>query len=167
MACMTITKEHYIAAAHRLMLHPGKCRFLHGHNYKIVYHLYAKNFNPLGKEEDRRGMILDFNVVKEKILLPIENTFDHKTILQDVDPLVDILEKHGVLVQKLPSAPTAENLAGTILTLVNRECLREYNGEVQCSRVEVWETPTSMAFCEQTHMDEFTQHDHKEESDGK
>lgn len=163
MACITIAKEHHIAVAHRLLNHPGKCRFLHGHNYKIVYHLYAKNFNPNGEDELYKGMVLDFHLVKEKVLTPIENLFDHTTVLRDIDPLADILEKHGQRVQRIPSAPTAENLAGTILTIVNRECLKEYNGEIQCSRVEIWETPTSMAFCEQTHMDEFTRYDNREE----
>lgn len=166
MAAMTITKEHYIAVAHRLMMHPGKCRFLHGHNYKIVYYLYAKHFVPNGKDEGREGMILDFGLVKDKVLKPIENLFDHKTVLQDIDPLVQVLEKNGVLVQKMPTAPTAENMAGSILTLVNSQCLKEYNGDIQCSRVEVWETPTSMAYCEQTHLNEFTPLDGHGEENG-
>ena len=155
MAAMTITKEHYIAVAHRLLNHPGKCKNLHGHNYKIVYYLYAKKFSGGGVEADS-GMILDYYLVKEKVLKLIEAWFDHATILQDTDPLADILEQAGVAVQKIPTRPTAENMAGIIINLVNSKCLAEFDGDIQCSRVEVWETPTSMAYCEQTQIDEFT-----------
>ena len=61
---ISITREHVIAAAHRLFDYCGRCERLHGHNYRIRVTLTAK-----GKEHAReitrrhetlRGFLRDF-----------------------------------------------------------------------------------------------------------
>jgi 6-pyruvoyltetrahydropterin/6-carboxytetrahydropterin synthase len=59
-------------------------------------------------------MVADFVDIKNTIGEWIENTLDHRTILEERDPLADVLRKHGEPVLILPLEPTAENLAKLI-----------------------------------------------------
>lgn len=139
---IAISKGHYISVAHRLMNHPGKCKNLHGHNYKIVYHFTCDDYS---KVYDKTGMVMDFGDIKSKVIKEIEDAFDHKTILQDTDPLLEVLKQNGVSVIPFVFPPTAENMAASIYTYVNNSILKEYKGDVKCFLVEVWETETSRA----------------------
>jgi 6-pyruvoyl-tetrahydropterin synthase len=59
-------------------------------------------------------MVADFFDIKNTIGNWIETTLDHHLILQESDPLVDVLRKQGEIVLTLLVAPTAENLAQLI-----------------------------------------------------
>jgi 6-pyruvoyltetrahydropterin/6-carboxytetrahydropterin synthase len=63
---------------------------------------------------NQQGMVTDFTDVKKTIGEWIETTLDHRTILEEGDPLVEVLRKHGEPVLVLPVEPTAENLAKLI-----------------------------------------------------
>lgn len=65
-----VQKTLEISAAHQLRLdYESKCENLHGHNYMIT--VYCKS-----ETLDRNGMVVDFNVIKEKV----HNYLDHKNL---------------------------------------------------------------------------------------
>ena len=61
-----------------------------------------------------QGMVADFSDIKNSIGKWIENTLDHRTLLAEHDPLIQVLQEHGELVLVLPFEPTAENIAKLI-----------------------------------------------------
>jgi len=103
----TISRQFTLCYGHRLFHHTGKCAHLHGHNGIVKIDLQNSQLNP-------QGMVTDFVDIKNSIGAWIENTLDHRTILEDGDPLADVLRKHGESVLLLPVEPTAENLAKLI-----------------------------------------------------
>jgi 6-pyruvoyltetrahydropterin/6-carboxytetrahydropterin synthase len=116
----TIFKDFTFAAAHHIPDHPGKCRFLHGHNYKVRVHLEAG-------ELDRIGMVLDFADLK-RLTEEVVGLWDHQ-VINDFPPF-----------DKQP--PTAEMLASHIC----HEMAKRLEGpRVKVARVEVWESESSCA----------------------
>lgn len=119
----TIFKDFTFAAAHHIPDHPGKCRFLHGHNYKVRVHLRAA-------ELDRIGMVLDFAELK-RLTEEVVGIWDHQVINQF--PPFDHLP------------PTAEMLTSHIFEEMSK---RLADPRVQVAKVEVWESETSCAIYE-------------------
>jgi len=103
----TISRQFTFCYGHRLLHHTGKCAHLHGHNGTVKIDLQNGQLNP-------QGMVTDFMDIKNSIGEWIETTLDHRMILEEDDPLADVLRKHGEPVLTLPVEPTAENLAKLI-----------------------------------------------------
>ena len=122
----TISRQFVFCYGHRLVHHIGKCANLHGHNGVVKIGLRNDQLNP-------QGMVADFIDVKNTIGEWIETTLDHRLILQESDPLVDVLQKHGEVVLILPVEPTAENLAKLIYEKAEEFGLPIYS-------VAFWET---------------------------
>ena len=81
-----VTKELSFCYGHRLMNYDGKCMHPHGHNGKASIELAAAKL-------DERGMVIDFNEIKESIQSWIDEALDHKMILRKDDPLVPLFYK--------------------------------------------------------------------------
>ncbi len=115
-------------AAHRLSKYKGKCKQLHGHNWKIE--LEAKS-NTLNEQE----MVFDFTKLK-KIL----KEFDHKVILSKTP-------ENQKIAMSIPKAwikwvnfePTAEELARYFAELIFKQ---EKLSEVT---IHVWESEKNYA----------------------
>lgn len=128
-----IERQASFEYAHRLLDHPGKCRFLHGHSGVAIVTVASDTL-------DGQGMVMDFKYLKqamEKVL----DQWDHATILQDGDPLVPVLQALGqnVVVYKHP--PTAECLSRTML-LELKQC------GLDVSKVTIYETEKNCASTE-------------------
>lgn len=119
----TICKEFDFAAAHRIPDHPGKCKNLHGHNYRVRVFLTAERLDAL-------GMVADFAQLKTH-LKETAGRFDHQVINEH--PPFDRLN------------PTAELLSEHFYRGLAE---RLDNERVKVGRVEVWENPTSCAIFE-------------------
>lgn len=107
----TITREHEICCGHRVAGHEGKCKDLHGHNYKFVMTLAPKNgLDPIGR-------VIDFNAIKLYLCDWLERNWDHKTLLWKEDPLyLELMKKFSQHIRLdsiigLPCNPTVENIA--------------------------------------------------------
>ncbi len=83
---MIVVRRFEFQAAHRLPNHPGKCRELHGHSYKLEVRCE-------GPVESKSGMVMDFSVLRQVVEQHVLEPLDH-TLLND----------------RLEN-PTAENLA--------------------------------------------------------
>ena len=76
---MILRKEYWFESAHFIYNHPGKCRNLHGHSYKLFVCIE-------GTPEVETGMIIDFDdlskVVSEQVIAKLDHRF-----LNDLIPL--------------------------------------------------------------------------------
>jgi len=93
-----------VSYAHRLLLHKGRCRFLHGHNAMVEVTLSAP-------KTGKSGMVLDFGEIKASLKSWLNDTLDHKTLLNRKDPLAAALKKAGEAPVLIDGEPTAENMA--------------------------------------------------------
>ena len=92
-----IQKRLEISGAHSLTLdYESKCSNVHGHNWIINIYMQAK-------ELDNNGMILDFTVIKKRIL----DKLDHKNLNEIFD-----------------FNPTAENIAKWICDELGEKCYK-------------------------------------------
>ncbi|MBI4287151.1 MAG: 6-carboxytetrahydropterin synthase QueD [Chloroflexi bacterium] len=103
-------------AAHCLRGYQGKCERIHGHRFRVVATVQAR-------ELDRLGMSYDFTELKRH-LREIAGGFDHVSL----NDLPAFQERN----------PSSENIASTIF-----HELQPRLGKVKLAWVEVWESPES------------------------
>lgn len=150
---MRIVKEIQIDAGHRVPTHTSKCRYIHGHRYRIIAELTALDVVPDSERAPDSGMVVDFGVLKHTMCTVIEEMFDHKLLLWEEDELLELgfaaLLNRGAVdagVVVLPCIPTAENLARywfDLLDLALRVVLSR--PDIRLTALTVFETPTSCA----------------------
>ncbi len=71
-------------AAHRLAWHPGKCRNLHGHSYRLDVSVEG----PL----DANGVVLDFDTLQEVVRTQVIDRWDHRDLNEVLDnPTAELL----------------------------------------------------------------------------
>ena len=126
-----VTKEIHFCYGHRLLNYEGKCRFLHGHNAKVQIDLSSEAL-------DRRGMVIDFNDVKQTVQGWIDSALDHKMLLNKADPVIAHLNTLKEPIVTLEGNPTAEVLAQMIFDYAKSQ-------KFPVTEVRFWETPTSFA----------------------
>jgi 6-pyruvoyltetrahydropterin/6-carboxytetrahydropterin synthase len=102
-----VTQQIDFCYGHRLLNYDGKCKFLHGHNGRVVISLE-------GEKLDDRGMLVDFTDIKRGIRGWIDQELDHRMILNRDDPLLPLLQQQAQPVYVIPHNPTAENIARLI-----------------------------------------------------
>lgn len=130
----SISREFGFCYGHRLLNHAGKCRRLHGHNGRVRVTLSSDSLNDA-------GMVRDFSDLKETLGGWIDRTLDHRTLLDQSDPLRERLESAGEQVVAFDGAPTAERLAKLIFDQAAAEGF-------PVQRVEFWETEKCRAVYE-------------------
>ena len=126
-----VFKEMHFCYAHRLLGYPGKCAQLHGHNSVVRVEFSGNQVNEL-------GILIDFDEIRKVVNDYLDQQLDHKTILWEKDPLVEVLEKAGQKVFRMKNQPSAENMAQLIFQEMKKQ-------KLPVSSVKVWETPTSCA----------------------
>jgi len=109
--------SHEIQVAHRLSLLPGKCEQIHGHSMGVELSLFG--------DIDENGILagLDFGDVKKAFRGYLDNTYDHRLLLNENDPWAKPVHLWPYPVSQsrtpqtlpgvlpLPGDPTTENLA--------------------------------------------------------
>ncbi|MCA5004228.1 6-pyruvoyl trahydropterin synthase family protein [Sphingobacterium bovistauri] len=109
---ITAERYHDISCGHRVVGHEGKCRFLHGHNYRIHFEVEAQKLDNIGR-------VLDFSVIKEKLCMWLEDHYDHKFLIWENDPLLEdlkMLTAESLVI--VPFNPTAENIAQHLVEVI-------------------------------------------------
>ena len=132
MSKVVAVREHEIAAGHRVVGHEGKCCHLHGHGYVFKFTCEADGLDNLGR-------VIDFGIIKSTLCQWLEEAWDHRFLLWDLDPLRAALvaaSKESVVA--VPFNPTAENMALHLLNVVGPKLLGPFG--VRLIRVEVRET---------------------------
>ena len=126
-----VTRTIHFCYGHRLLNYDGKCRHLHGHNGRVEIEMASAKL-------DARGMVRDFNEIKESIQGWIDRELDHKMILCRKDPALPALRKLKEPLFLVDENPTAENLAKLIFQETKRRGF-------PVTSVTLWETPSSFA----------------------
>ena len=110
-------RYHDISCGHRVVGHENKCRFLHGHNYRFTFTISSS-------EKDSVGRVLDFSVIKSLLCQWLEDTWDHKTLIWEQDPLLQGLrELSDESICVVSFNPTAENMAEYLVKVVAEQQL--------------------------------------------
>ena len=126
-----VTRELDFCYGHRLLNYAGKCRYLHGHNGKVLITLEASQL-------DARGMVLDFGDIKAAMNAWLDDNLDHRMILCRHDPAVELLKKLDEPMYLLDDNPTAENIAKLIFDITAAKGF-------PVVEVRLWETPKCYA----------------------
>ena len=126
-----VTREVHFCYGHRLLNYDGKCKHLHGHNGKAVIVLETAAL-------DKLGMVVDFSDIKRSVGTWIDETLDHKMILNRDDPSLPGLRQLGEPVCVVDVNPTAENIAKLIFDYVKSQGF-------PVVEVTLWETESSYA----------------------
>ncbi len=125
---MNLATRFTFDAAHRILGHPGKCAFLHGHTYHLEVTVGAARLDAL-------GMVMDFDDLRALVRKAILDRWDHATLLAREDPLVPAEAPEKVV--RFRQNPTAE-----ILTREAWEAIRQaLPPDVSLLRVKIEETP--------------------------
>ena len=142
MTGITATRFHDFSCGHRVVGHEGKCRHLHGHNYRVHFTIGANSLDGVGR-------VLDFSVIKSLLCEWVEEQWDHKTLLWENDPLLAGLAKSNMPLGLtalfdqsfvvVPFNPTAENMGAYLLMVVGPQVL-EPSTEARLVKVVVEET---------------------------
>ncbi len=130
-----VTKIIQFCYGHRLLNYAGKCRYLHGHNGKVEIELSSETL-------DARGMVQDFNEIKETIQTWIDRELDHKMLLNRKDPVLPALQQLGEPLFITEANPTAEAIAQLIFEYAASQGL-------PVTAVRLWETAHSFAAYEE------------------
>lgn len=124
------TRYHDISCGHRVVGHENKCRHLHGHNYRITFHVESNALDEVGRT-------LDFGIIKSLLCEWLEDVWDHKFLVFDQDPwkaALQSLDPDGICV--VPFNPTAENMAQHLLHIVGPMQLRGTGARLEYVQVE-------------------------------
>jgi 6-pyruvoyltetrahydropterin/6-carboxytetrahydropterin synthase len=79
-----VTCTFSFEAAHRLPWHPGKCRALHGHSYRLDVSVEG----PL----DTNGVVIDFDTLKDVVRSQVVEVWDHRDLNDVMDnPTAELL----------------------------------------------------------------------------
>ena len=126
------SKEITFDAAHLLTGHPGKCRNLHGHTYRLVV--------TAAETDAADDMVIDFRELKQ-LVEEAAGQFDHAFMYDgrsEVErEIAAVLERHGLRTRQLGFRTTAENLA--------KHFFETLSAHARIVSVKVYETPTSCA----------------------
>ncbi len=143
---ISITRSFTWDAAHRLLGHESRCRYLHGHRYVAEVSVTSPDLDSLGR-------VIDFSCLKEIIGKWIDENWDHNILLHEDDPLYDLWcrdnkETQTLLFQERSpycmgfANPTAEN----IVTELYRQIKDRLPEEIKIIHIRLWET--EKCFCD-------------------
>jgi 6-pyruvoyltetrahydropterin/6-carboxytetrahydropterin synthase len=152
------SRYHDICCGHRVVGHEGHCRLLHGHNYRIHF-FCSPELNSI-KPLDDVGRVIDFSIINLKLCMWLEENWDHRFLMWEKDPLVNLLTKNvdvefsdidlgidkdlGVVL--VPFNPTAENIGVYLINVIGPQQLKGTG--VVLTRCIVEETRKCSATCE-------------------
>ena len=132
MSRIQATRYHDFSMGHTVTGHESKCRWLHGHNYRVTFTVEAPNL-------DQVGRVMDFSVIKSLLCEWLEEHCDHKFLISKNDPRAQTLkdaDPGGVVV--VDFNPTAELLGDHLLTVVGPQ--QFYGTDVELVHVNIEET---------------------------
>lgn len=103
MTKISAKRYHDICMGHRVVGHEGKCKNLHGHNYRFHFSCSAEILDSVGR-------VIDFSVIKSTLCVWLEDNWDHKMLIWEDDPSLYYLKDIDDTVVSFKYNPTAENI---------------------------------------------------------
>ena len=111
MAVIRLTKEFSFEAAHALEGYDGACREIHGHSYRLF--VTIKGTPSTSEGDPKRGMVLDFGVLKRIVGEQIISRLNHALMLYaspENEALVAHLSARFDRIVRVEWQPTCENM---------------------------------------------------------
>lgn len=128
---ITATRYHDISCGHRVVGHESKCKYLHGHNYRIHFTITAESLDGVGR-------VIDFSVIKSILCEWLEREWDHKFLIWTEDSMLSDFKAFRQLgLKPVLFNPTAENMALFLLETIGPQLLPK---EVKLVKVVIEET---------------------------
>jgi 6-pyruvoyltetrahydropterin/6-carboxytetrahydropterin synthase len=139
---LALVRRLRFCAGHRLFGHEGRCAYLHGHNYRVDIEVVAAAG---GGAVDAVGRVIDFSLIKRRMLGWLDDHWDHAFIVfaDDASALAAVRAARPTKYFVLPWNPTAENMARYLLEVVAPRVLGDLG--VVARRVALWETDEACA----------------------
>jgi 6-pyruvoyltetrahydropterin/6-carboxytetrahydropterin synthase len=133
MKTASVTKAFYFCAGHQLPGHLGKCKNVHGHNYKAEVTVEGNIINQ---------MVMDYGDLK-KLVKPIIEEFDHGFFVSPETPkwLISGLQEDNMKVYFLGERATTEAIAYELLALVTKK----FPDSIFKVSIKLWESESSFA----------------------
>jgi 6-pyruvoyltetrahydropterin/6-carboxytetrahydropterin synthase len=106
----SISSEASFDSAHFLKDYNGKCSNIHGHRWRVIITVCAKEVSSSGQE---RGMLCDFSSLKQALRRETER-LDHTLIYEEGSlraATLSAMKEEGFSLTPVPFRPTAENFA--------------------------------------------------------
>ncbi len=139
---MEITRTLEFDAGHRIPNHSSKCRNIHGHRFKCELTLEGDLIETCGVSNE--GMVLDFADIKSIANNLIDNELDHSFIAFEKDErVVQFIESEKLKLVKMPSIPTAENIAKYLFDRLEPLFKDRYENELRLKQIKLYETPNA------------------------
>ena len=122
MSMIRITKQFNFETAHALYGYDGKCKNIHGHNYKLSVTVLGAPIQD--KSHPKYGMVIDFSDLKKIVKEEIVDPFDHATIFNKNTPhleLANILMDNGHKIVLVDYQPTSEMMVINFAEKISRK----------------------------------------------
>ena len=139
---LSLIRQLKFCAGHRLYQHESKCAFFHGHNYRVDIEVVGHGG---GTEVDAVGRVVDFSLIKKRLLGWLDEHWDHAFLVweKDANALAAVRIVEPTKYFLMPWNQTAENMARYLLEVVAPHVLDDLG--VVARRVAVWETEEACA----------------------
>ncbi len=142
---MQISKLFEWDMGHRIPNHKSKCRYPHGHRYKVEIFLEGDILNHVGASDE--GMVLDYNDIKKILIEEIDDVCDHVFMFSDQDKIMTKFYEQNPTLRhlKVSFIPTAENIAKWLFARLEKRFNLNYGKNLYLKQIKLWETPNSTA----------------------
>lgn len=122
MSRVRVTKEFTFESAHVLTGYDGLCSQIHGHSYRLFVTVIG--IPSVAENDPKRGMVMDFGVLKEIVKRLIVDRMDHSLVLRrDAadGELAGELKRHFDRIIVTDYQPTCENMVIEFADALRRE----------------------------------------------
>jgi len=134
----SVTKSFKIPIGHRLSLHEGLCKNIHGHNIKIDVEVSSRRLND-------KFMVIDFYDLK-KIVNEVLDIWDHSLLLNQMDYEIsnNIMNVQEKIFYFSIGDPTSENMCFVLYNLLY-EKIQQFDPVLTLKSITIWESDESKA----------------------
>jgi 6-pyruvoyltetrahydropterin/6-carboxytetrahydropterin synthase len=108
MSKIRLTKRFDFEAAHSLAGYDGACKYIHGHSYTL--YVTVTGVPSADETNPKRGMVMDFGILKHIVKENIVDRFDHCLMLRKDSTLAYEIKTGYQRVELFDFQPTCENI---------------------------------------------------------
>ena len=142
MGVIRITKDFRFETGHALYGYDGKCKNIHGHNFKLSVTVTGSPITD--KSHPKYGMVIDFSDLKKIINTQIIDAYDNATVFNKNTPHIeeaDFLSNRGHKILEVDFQPTSEMMVINFAKIITPKL----PDNIKLHSLKLQETDTSCA----------------------